>query len=95
MYVWRTYSLKAGSPPLPSGLTLDPSGVLSGTPTETSHATHTVTLTGATALTVENPLQLSINAIPLSITTPSLPQGTANQHYSAQLAATGGTGAYT
>ena len=90
-----TWGLKAGSPPLPSGLTLEPSGVLSGTPTVTSHATHTVTLTDATALTVEKPLQLSIDAIPLSITTPSLPQGTANQTYSAQLAATGGTGAYT
>ena len=90
-----TWGLKAGSPPLPSGLTLDPSGVLSGTPTVTSNATHTFTLTDVTLLTVEKPLQLSIKAIPLSITTPSLPQGTANQHYSAQLAATGGTGAYT
>src|SRR6185295_13533210 len=91
-----TWDLKAGSPPLPNGLTLTANGVLSGTPTVTSHATHTFTLTDATALTVEKPLQLSVNAIPLSITTPSpLPQGTANQNYSAQLAATGGTGAYT
>ena len=34
-------------------------------------------------------------ALPISITTTSLPQGTANQSYSETLAATGGTGAYT
>ena len=91
-----TWGLKSGSPTLPSGLTLTTNGVISGTPTVTSNATHTFTLTDATSLTIEKPLQLSINAIPLSITTPSpLPQGTANQNYSAQLAASGGTGAYT
>ena len=90
-----TWGLKSGSPPLPSGLTLTSNGVISGTPTVTSNATHTVTLTDATLLTVEKPLQLSINAIPLSITTNSLPQGTANQSYTETLAASGGTGAYT
>ena len=88
-----TWGLKAGSPPLPSGLSLDHSGVLSGTPTVTSDATHTVTLTDATALTVEKSLQLSIKALPLSITGPSsLPAGTVNQPYpNTQLLATGGT----
>lgn len=91
-----TWGLKAGSPPLPSGLSLDSSnGVISGTPSVTSNATHTFTLTDATALTVEKALQLVINAIPLSITTSSLPQGTANQNYSATLVAAGGTGSYT
>ena len=90
-----TWDLKSGSPPLPSGLNLSNNGVISGTPTETSTVTHTFTLTDATALTVEKSLQLSINAIPLSITTTSLPQGTANQSYSETLEATGGTGAYT
>ena len=91
-----TWGLKAGSPPLPSGLTLSNNGVISGTPTVTSNATHTFTLTDDTPQTVEKSLQLSIRAIPLSITTSSpLPQGTANQNYSAQLAASGGTGAYT
>ena len=90
-----TWGLKAGSPPLPSGLTLAPSGVITGTPTVTSNASHTFTLTDATSLTVEKTLALTISAIPLSITTASLPQATANQNYSAQLAASGGTGAYT
>ena len=70
-------------------------GVISGTPTVTSNATHTFTLTDATSLTVEKALQLAIRATPLSIMTTSLPQGTANQSYSATLAASGGTGNYT
>jgi len=61
----------------------------------TSTATHTFTLTDATSLTIEKALRLSISAIPLSITTTSLPQGTANQSYSETLTATGGTGNYT
>ena len=90
-----TWGLKAGSSPLPSGLTLTSNGIISGEPTVTSNATHTFTLSDATSLTVEKALQLSIRAIPLSITNTSLPQGTANQSYSATLTATGGTGAYT
>lgn len=90
-----TWGLKAGSSPLPSGLTLSNNGIISGTPTVTKTATHTFTLTDATSLTVEKALQLAIRATPLSIMTTSLPQGTANQSYSATLAATGGTGAYT
>lgn len=90
-----TWGLKAGSSSLPSGLTLSNNGIISGTPTVTKTATHTFTLTDATSLTVEKALQLSIRATPLSIMTTSLPQGTANQSYSATLAATGGTGAYT
>ena len=91
-----TWNLKAGTPPLPSGLSFGTNGVISGTPTVTSNATHTFTLTDATSLTVEKALRLSINANPLSILTSSpLPQGTANQNYSVTLAATGGTGAYT
>jgi len=90
-----TWGLKSGTTPLPNGLTLIPSGIISGTPTVTSNDNHTFTLTDATSLTIEKTLTLTINAIPLSITTTSLQQGTANQNYSAQLAATGGTGAYT
>jgi hypothetical protein len=91
-----TWDLKVGSPPLPNGLTLSNNGVISGIPTVTSNVTHIFTLTDATSLTIEKPLLLSVNAIPLSITTPSpLPQGTTSQAYSETLAATGGTGTYT
>ena len=79
----------------PMASRLSTNGIIIGTPTVTSTATHTFTLTDATSLTVEKALPLSIRSIPLSITTTSLPQGTANQNYSAPLVATGGTGAYT
>lgn len=90
-----TWGLKAGTPPLPSGLDLSSNGVISGTPRVTNTATHTFTLTDAISRTVEKAMSLSIRAIPLSITTTSLPQGTANQRYSETLEAAGGTGAYT
>ena len=86
-----TWDLKAGTPPLPNGLTLSNNGVISGTPTVTSNATHTFTLTDATSLTIEKPLQLTVNAVPLSITTNSpLQQGTVSQPYTRTLTATGG-----
>jgi hypothetical protein len=84
-----TWGLKSGSTPLPDGLSLDSStGAITGTPTVTSSATHLFTLRDITSLTVEKSLTLTISAVPLSITTNSpLPQGTANQNYSATLAA--------
>jgi len=90
-----TWGLKNGSAPLPSGLILDPSGVISGTPVITGNDTHIFALRDATGLTVEKSLALTISSVPLAITTTSLPQGTANQNYSAALAASGGTGGYT
>jgi Putative Ig domain len=91
-----TWGLKSGSTPLPDGISLDPTtGAITGTPTVTSSATHVFTLQDITSFTVEKTLTLTISAVPLSITTTSLPQGTASQNYSEQLAASGGTGAYT
>jgi len=56
-------------------------------PDTTQHTSLIVTLVGH--------LVLKVSAGPLSITTNVLPQGIANQPFSAQLAATGGTGPYT
>jgi len=87
-----TWGLKSGSPLLPSGLTLNTNGVISGTPTVTSTATHTFILSDATLQTVEKSLQLSINAIPPSITTTTLPAGTFNVAYNQTVSVTGGIG---
>ncbi len=87
-----TWGLKSGSPFLPSGLTLSTNGVISGTPTVTSTATHTFILTDATSQTVEKALQLPINAIPPSITTTTLPAGTFNVVYNQTVLVTGGIG---
>jgi hypothetical protein len=56
----------------------------------TSTATHTFILTDATSQTVEKALQLSINAIPPSITTTTLPAGTFNGAYNQTVSVTGG-----
>jgi hypothetical protein len=92
-YQW---AVKAGSS-LPPGLTLDTTnGFIQGTPTQTSSVTPSFTLTDAAGTTVEKALNITISAVSLSITTASpLPQGTANQNYSATLVATGGTGTHT
>jgi hypothetical protein len=58
----------------------------------TSTATHTFILTDATSQTVEKALQLSINAIPPSITTTTLPAGTFNVAYNQTVSVTGGIG---
>jgi hypothetical protein len=91
-----TWAVKAGSS-LPPGLTLGTAnGFIQGTPTQTSNLTPSFTLTDAAGTTVEKALNITISAVPLSITTPSpLPQATAGQNYSTTLVATGGTGTHT
>ena len=73
-----TWAVKAGSS-LPPGLTLGTAnGFIQGTPTQTSNLTPSFTLTDAAGTTVEKALNITISAVPLSITTPSpLPQATA------------------
>lgn len=95
-YIW---SLNAGSNPLPAGLSLNPTGVLSGTPTTAGTTTITVLVTDSVGGAATRDLSLTISpagVVPLSITTASfLPGGTVGSVYSATLAATGGTGTRT
>lgn len=92
-YVW---SLNAGSNPLPTGLSLNPSGVILGTPTTAGTTTIAVLVTDSIGGTATRDLSLTISpagVVPLSITTASLlPGGTVGSVYSTTLAATGGTG---
>lgn len=94
-YVW---SLDTGSNPLPVGLTLNPSGVIPGTPTAAGNTTIIVKVTDSAAGTATKQLTLTIAAPgvqPLAITTAALPAGTVGTAYNATLTATGGTGAKT
>jgi subtilisin family serine protease len=87
-----TWSISAGA--LPGGLAIaSGTGVISGTPTGTGTTNFTVQVTDTMAAAAKAPLSLTV-AVPLSITTTSLPVGTQLASYSSALAATGGTPPY-
>ncbi len=79
---------------LPPGLSLSSSGVISGTPNTAglfSSLLFTVTdATGATANNNPHPFGINITALPLMITTTSLPMGTTGTAYTGFLSSTGG-----
>jgi len=87
-----TWSLSAGT--LPAGVSLSAAGVLSGTPTTTGTSTFTVQLADAGGQKTTASLSVAVVA-PLVVSTSSMPNGTVAKAYSAQLAATGGSGGYT
>ena len=92
-YVW---SLNGGSNPLPAGLSLNQSGVISGTPTASGTTVVTMKVTDSSSGTASKPLNLTITVAnpPLAITTGSpLPEGTLGAPYSVTIATSGGTGA--
>ncbi len=90
-----TWSLSPGSLSLPSGLSLTTNGVLSGTPTTSGSVNFSVRVTDNQNSTADQFLGLNINAVPLQITTLSLPSGTNGVSYSQQLNASGGQLPYT
>jgi hypothetical protein len=91
-----SYSTILGA--LPGGLTLSSTGTISGTPSVATSTlieiqvqdSSTPPLKSATVFTI------SINpAVPLAVTTASLPNGSVSGSYSANLSASGGTAPYT
>ncbi len=93
-----SWTLAAGSMPLPAGLTLSGTGVIAGTPTGNSGSfpiTVQVTDTDTPPNTVSADLTLIINSGPLVVTTVSLPTDYVSVPYSATLGAAGGTPPYT
>jgi hypothetical protein len=90
------FSVSAGS--LPPGLSLSPSGTISGVvPTGTASATYAFTVMVADTAGNTATRSLSIRVVaPLAITTTSpLPNATRGSAYSVTLAGTGGSGTYT
>lgn len=91
-----TWSITDGN--LPTGLTLNPSGSISGTPTTAGTSSVTIKATDANSKTATMTYSVTISAQSaapaLSVATSSLPNGIAGANYAASLSATGGAGAY-
>jgi len=89
----KTWSDKNGDL-IGTGLTLSATGLLSGTPISTGQISFTAQVTDETLQSDEKLLSFFINDA-VEIVTESLPDWTADQPYSQQLVATGGTGTKT
>jgi hypothetical protein len=89
-----TWSIASGS--LPPGLSLNSAtGSITGTPTTSGNYGFTVQVTDSSSPLQTAMASLSISIPPLAISTQSLAIGTVGVSYSAEVAATGGTPAYT
>ena len=92
-YVWSI-----GQGALPNGLSLDPNtGIISGTPTAQGTFNFSVNVVDADGRSATQTLTIATGsaAIPISITTSSLPGATVGDNYSQTLSATGGVTPYT
>jgi hypothetical protein len=89
------YKWSVASGTLPAGLTLSPSGTISGTPTAAGTATFVAQATDSTvpAQAATAAYTLTVNPA-LAITTTSLPTAVATSPYTQTLAANGGTAPY-
>ena len=80
---------------LPSGLTLNSAGVLSGTPVNAGNYGFTVQVSDSSGASASAPFQLTITSSGLAIATPSpLQSGHINSAYAQNLTASGGTPPY-
>jgi hypothetical protein len=89
------FTLLAGA--LPSGLTLSPAGILSGTPSTAGSANFTVGVQDSAGASAVKQFTLNVSAAPLALSPApgALPGATAGQVYSQNFTATGGSGTYT
>jgi len=89
-----TWMVAAGSPPLPAGLQISATGVISGIPTIAANHTFTIQVTDTVGGTATKQFLLAVVSSLLTITTNSpLPDGTQGVAYSTTLSAAGGSGA--
>ncbi|MBY0507460.1 MAG: putative Ig domain-containing protein [Bryobacteraceae bacterium] len=88
-----TFSLQSGN--LPNGLTLTPTGLLSGTPSASGAFPITVRAVDSSNITITTPLTLNVALAAISFANFTLPSGSVNQSYSQQVTAVGGAAPYT
>jgi hypothetical protein len=87
-----TFAVTSGA--LPAGLTLASGGGLTGTPTVTGGFSFTVTATDANGCTGSLAYSLTIDCPVITLSPPSLPNGTTGSAYSQTISASGGIGSY-
>lgn len=87
------YIFSAPSGGMPQGLTLSSTGIIAGAPLTVGSYTFTVRLVYGN-FTIDKAVTLSVQVPPLSIDTPSLPEGVTGQPYSATFTAKGGVPPY-
>jgi putative Ig domain-containing protein len=89
-----TWSIQSGT--LPDGLTLNQTGIISGTPERPGTASFVLKLTDAVSASVTATLSMTINpgAVVLAIETTSLPDGVVGEAYSQTLKGSGGSPPY-
>lgn len=88
-FVW---TVNAGN--LPSGLSINSSGMIVGTPTASSTANVTLMVTDALGRTNSYPVTFSVDPATLAITTDVLPAGTMGTFYDTQALNSGGVAPY-
>jgi streptogramin lyase len=89
------YSYQVSTGALPTGMTMENSGLLSGTPSAAGSFTFTVTATDAYGLTGNQAYSLTIGAPTITVAPTLLPAAQANAAYKQTLTASGGTEPYT
>lgn len=85
-----TWALAPGSASLPPGINLSSGGTISGTPTNSGTFFFNLRVTDAVSATADGFLSIYIPALPLQITTLSLPNAQEGAAYTNQLQAAGG-----
>ncbi len=90
-----TWTVAQGSGSLPAGLSLSGSGSVTGIPTTNGVFSFTVQVTDFGQRVATKALSIAVAGQGLTITTPTLPDGSINAAYSQTLAASGGTSPYT
>lgn len=90
------YSFNVSAGALPTGTTMDSSGLIAGTPVVSGTFPFTVQVTDQAGQTASRPLQLQVNAPGISMAPGTLPPGVAGTPYAPQtLTASGGSAPYT
>ena len=88
-----TWFVSGEGPALPTGMSLTPTGLLTGVPTEAATTNHIVAVQDSCSpvpTTDPQALTLTVNCPALNIATSALPAGIVGQPYSAQLLSSGG-----